>query len=179
MKEKVILYIAASQDGYIADTNGECDFLPWIPEDDYDFGYKQMYDSVDAIIMGRITYEWIISHSPAGQWPYADKRCYIYSRTPCQGKDMIEFVNEEPEELLHRICSAGAGRVWLMGGGEIIRMFLQKGLIDVVDIFYAPVLIGGGTPICPGGFPLTDLVLGKTVTRDRLVEILYRNKESG
>ena len=178
MKEKVILYIAASQDGYIADANGECDFLPWIPEDDYDFGYKHMYDSVDAIIMGRTTYEWIISHSPAGQWPYGDKCCYVYSRTPQQGTDMIEFVNEEPEKLLHRVRSNGARRVWLMGGGEIIRMFLQKDLIDVFDIFYAPVLIGDGTPMFPAGFPLTDLILEKTETRGGLVEILYRKKES-
>lgn len=176
MKSEVILYIAASLDGYIADKNGECDYLPWIPEDDYDFGYRQMYDSVGAIIMGNTTYEWIVAHSPAGQWPYADKMCYVYTHHTRQAPDGIEFVNEEPETLLKKLRTTGIGSVWLMGGGNVIRMFLMKGLIDMFDIFYAPVMIGDGVQMFPAGFSQTDLVLEKVETRGGLVELMYRRR---
>ena len=176
-KNEVILYIAASQDGYIADKNGECDYLPAIAEDGYDYGYKQMLDSVDAIIMGRNTYDYIINHLPSGEWPYKAKQCYVYTHKPKQGLEGIEFVNEEPEILLQRIRSGGIGRVWLMGGGEIIRMFLQKDLIDVFDFFYAPVLLGDGVPMFPPSFPMSGLILEKSDTRGGLVELVYRRKK--
>ena len=176
-KNEVILYISASQDGYIADKNGECDYLPAISEDGYDFGYRQMLDSVDSIIMGRTTYEYIIAHVPSGQWPYDGKKCYVYTRNLRPSMGDIEFVNEQPEALLQRIRSGNASRIWLMGGGEIIRMFLQQDLIDVFDIFYAPILLGDGTPMFPAGFSQTDLTLERTDTRGGLVEVVYRRKK--
>jgi dihydrofolate reductase len=176
-KSEVILYISASQDGYIADKNGECDYLPAISEEGYDYGYRQMIESVDSIIMGRTTYDYIIAHSPSGQWPYSDKKCYVYTCKPRPSIEGIEFVNEQPEALLQRIRSGNSKRIWLMVGGEIIRMFLNRGLIDVFDLFYVPILLGDGVPMFPAGFSQTDLVLEKTDTRGGLVELLYRRKQ--
>lgn len=176
MKKEVILYIAASQDGYIADKEGKLDFLPEIPDDGYDYGYKEMYDSVDVIIMGRTTYDYITDWSPAGEWPYADKVCYVYTHQSRLSEDNIRFTNDEPEVLLQKIYSEGFNRVWIMGGGEIIRLFLQKDLIDIFDLFYVPVLLGDGIPLFPPRFPLTSLVLEKIDTRGGMVETIYRRK---
>lgn len=177
MKPEVILYIAASQDGYIADRDGKLDFLPDIPEEGYDFGYKAMYESVDAIIMGRATYDYIAGYSKDNGWPYAGKKSYVYAHESHPAADHVEFVNEDPDVLLRRIQAGGAKRVWLMGGGQIIRMFLEKDLIDVFDLFYVPVLLGGGVPLFPPGFPQTSLKLVRTDTRGGMVELLYRREK--
>lgn len=176
MRNEVILYIAASQDGYIADKDGKLDFLPDIPSDGYDFGYKEMYASVDAIIMGRTTYDYIVNHISNEQWPYTGKKCYVYSHKPNEAYEDTEFVNEQPEVLLQRIYSSGAKRIWLMGGGQIIRMFLQKDLVDVFDLFYVPVLLGDGIPLFPVEFSQVNLVLEKSETRGGLVELLYHRE---
>jgi len=175
MKE-VILYISASLDGYIADSCGRLDFLPEIPETGYDYGYKKMYESIDVIIMGRTTYDYISAYSQHTGWPYVDKKCYIYTHHTMPVANGIECTDTPPKDLLEHIWNSGAKRVWLMGGGEIIRLFMQHSLIDVFDIFYVPVLLGGGMPLFPQGFPQTELQLEKTDSRGELLEVIYRKK---
>lgn len=117
--------------------------------------------------------------APDGEWPYADKLCYVYSREPRTAMPGIEFVDERPELLLQRISAVSVGRVWLMGGGEIIRLFLQNGLVDIFDLFYVPVLLGGGVSLFPAGFPMTELVLEKSVSCGGMVEMIYTRKGRG
>ena len=66
-----------------------------------------------------------------------------------------------------------------MGGGEIIRLFLQDGLVDIFDLFYVPVLLGGGVSLFPAGFPMTELVLEKSVSCGGTVEMIYTRKGRG
>ena len=74
---KIVLYIATSQDGYIADENGSVDWLPQTLSETagQDYGYQEFYDSVDAITIGRKTYEYILGF---GDWPYPGKLSVFY-----------------------------------------------------------------------------------------------------
>lgn len=172
----MILYIASSLDGYIADKNGSLNFLPEIPESGFDFGYKELYESIDTIIMGRSTYDYIVRSSDRKKWPYTDKKCYVYSRTEQASPKGIVFTDTSPEALLEQLWESGTQRVWLMGGGEIIREFLKKDLIDIFDIYYFPVMLGSGIPMFPSEFPRTELVLEKCIRTGDVFEVVYRRQ---
>lgn len=85
-KRKVRVYIAASLDGYIAHSDGDIDWLDSVARPDEDYGYAAFIETIDTVIMGRKTYEKVLSFG--GEFPHADRDCYVLSRTerPSEGK---------------------------------------------------------------------------------------------
>ncbi len=165
----VILFIAASLDGYIA---GPDDDLSWLFTD-ADYGFSRFFGGVDTLIMGRGTYEVIRTF---GEWPYPGKRTIVVSRSS-------ELKIETPEtelysgdlpELIEKLSADDCKRVWLVGGGELIRSFLEQGLLDEISVSMHPILLGKGVPLFPGGFRRTLLLLKDTTVFDGgLVQLNY------
>ena len=79
MKRKVIIYISMSLDGYIADKNGSVDWLAEQSSTQYDYGYSAFLKTIDTILMGKKTYDQIITELSAHTWPYAGKKCYFFT----------------------------------------------------------------------------------------------------
>ncbi len=143
------VFIATSLDGFIARRNGELDWLPGsdgTPGDE-DYGYKSFVDSIDALVLGRKTYE-LASSFP--EWPYTGKRVVVlshrYPRTLHAISENAEGTALAPRELLSELESRGVRHVYV-DGGTTIQSFLREGLIDELTITRIPILIGDGIPL--------------------------------
>ncbi len=142
---RVLLYITASLDGFIADTEGGIDWLQGAEGEDY--GYAEFYAGIGAVLMGSKTYEQVISFDI--DFPYADKPCYVFtsrSELP-RVADSVEFVAEAPAEFVRRLREAEGKPVWACGGGQLVTALWTAGLIDEVDLFVQPVVLGDGIPL--------------------------------
>ena len=149
MPIKCSVFIAASLDGFIAKADGDIAWLvdqtPPTPEDDY--GYKAFFDSVDALVMGRITYEAVLAFP---EWPYADKKVFVLSHgqppIPPTLADRVEILSVPPQVLLDQLEKAGYCHLYV-DGGQTIQGFLQAGLINEITLTIIPILLGGGIPL--------------------------------
>ena len=143
---KTTVYIATSLDGFIARPDGGLDWLPQGGGGGEDYGYKAFMATVDALVMGRGTYDKVLTF---GAWPY-DKPVYVLSSralapTPAPGH-VVEWVQGEPAEVVKKMAALGHRHLYI-DGGQTIQRFLRAGLIDRVIITRIPVLIGTGIPL--------------------------------
>ena len=141
------VFIAISLDGYIARAGGELDWLDEanasVPEGE-DCGYLDFMNSVDVLIMGRKTYEKVLSF---GEWPYGSKPVIVLSSNiieiPDELTQTVSYSSESPKELYDRFSKEGAKRLYIDGGNTIQR-FLAEGLINDITITVIPVILGSG-----------------------------------
>jgi dihydrofolate reductase len=142
---KLKLYIATSIDGKIAGPNHELD---WLPEDEgEDFGYYDFYATIDTTIMGYKTYDICVGF---GDWPYKDKKNFILSRNP--DRNIIkeaELVTQDPITFVKGLKEQQGKDIWLVGGGEIIKLLHDAQLIDEYLFTYIPVILGEGIEMFP------------------------------
>jgi len=155
----VTLYIATSLDGYIARTDGGIDWLNVVDRPETDYGYQAFYETIDALLLGRKTYELALSF---GDWPYPGKPSYVFTRgaEASQRKDVI-FTSEPPRALLRALEARGLRRLWLVGGGELVAAFQRERLIDEYIISVIPVLLGSGIPLFPPPGPEMSLAVAR------------------
>ncbi|MCU7795809.1 MAG: dihydrofolate reductase family protein [Candidatus Thiodiazotropha sp. (ex Myrtea spinifera)] len=147
---KASVYIAMSLDGFIARKDGALDWLDKantaVPKGE-DCGYHAFMDSIDTLIMGRKTYEKVLSF---GQWPYGEKPVIVLSSHsivfPPDLSNRVSHSSESPRDLLERLSKAGVTHVYIDGGNTIQR-FLSVGLIDEITITVIPVILGDGIPL--------------------------------
>ena len=148
------VYIAISLDGFIARTNGDLDWLPGSgdgAEDSEasggDLGYGDFLASVDVLVMGRHSFEKVLSFGP---WPYEDKRVVVHSRKPVDIppdiSTTVEWKSSAPHALVAQLVKDGAQHLYV-DGGKTIQGFLRAGLIQHLIITTIPVLIGDGIPL--------------------------------
>ena len=144
------VYIATSLDGFIAREDGDIDWLnaanEVVPEGE-DCGFFAFLDSVDCLVMGRNTYEKVLSF---GQWPYGEKPVIVLSRNEVKIPDSlpksVSWSSESPKALSDRLLREGVKRVYVDGGNTIQR-FLAEELVKDITITVIPVFIGSGIPL--------------------------------
>jgi dihydrofolate reductase len=166
---KLKLYIACSLDGKIARKNGAIDWLPDPSQEDY--GYKEFYDSLDSTVMGYKTYEVCRSF---GEWVYPDKKTYVFSRDP--SKDVVaqaQLILEEPVSFIKKLKERQGRDIWLVGGGEIIRLLHDAALIDEYIIAFIPVVLGEGLELFPGVTRQVNLSVTKHMVYSNGVGLFY------
>lgn len=140
---KLVLFISASLDGYIARPDGGVDWL----FTDHDYGYDAFYASVDAILMGRRTYDQVLS---AGDYPYAGKHAYVFSTRPLSWvNEHVEAVSEDAASFITQLKHAEGGPIWLVGGAALIKTCLERDLIDEFIVSFHPLILGGGIRLFP------------------------------
>ena len=145
MKQNLV-FIAQSLDGYIADRNGDLGWLEMIPNpDQLDLGFVSLMNRVDALIMGRNTFDTVCSFDI--EWPYT-KPVFVMSNSlseiPEKYKGKVEMVRGSLSEILDLIHAKGHESLYI-DGGKIIQSFLEEDLIDELIVSTLPVLLGGGT----------------------------------
>ena len=150
MKPKVTVYIATSLDGYIARKDGNLDWLDTATEnapESEDFGYKSLMQTVDTLVLGRMTYEKVLSF---GEWPYGDLPVIVLSSKPIAFPDhfpkTIRHSSEHPRELCERLSQEGVQHIYI-DGGKTIQHFLNAGLVDEITLSIMPVILGEGIPL--------------------------------
>jgi len=139
------VFIATSLDGFIAREDGAIDWLEeWSGGSGEDYGYRAFMESVDCLVMGRKTYEQVLTFSG---WPYGEKPVVVLSHRslaiPDHLADTVEAMSGSPETVAQTLSKRGADHVYI-DGGETIRGFLNAGLIHRLIITTIPVLIGAG-----------------------------------
>lgn len=167
------VFVGASVDGFIARSNGDLDWLP--PGGGEPHGYDEFIASVDAIVIGRKTFETVLAFDT---WPYGDKRVVILSSRPLDLSAAVGGVVEQmagpPADIVARLAASGARHLYV-DGGITIQGFLRAGLIQRLIITRVPVLIGEGIPLF-GTLP-HDIRLRHVTTRhfpSGLVQSEYR-----
>jgi dihydrofolate reductase len=169
----IILYIACSFDGYIARGDGNVEWLSRVESESEDYGYQKFYDSIDALVMGRKTYQQILSFA---KWPYPDKPCYVISRNPVnQTPREVTVSSQDPATLIHSFSEAGWKQVWLVGGADTLKSFLNEEMVHEIIVSYIPLLLGDGIPLFQPGIPERKLTLLSTETfPNGLLQVHYR-----
>jgi dihydrofolate reductase len=146
---KITLYIASSLDSFIADENGRIDWL----FSDADYGYAKFYNSIDTILVGRKTYEQSLTFE---EYPYKGKKVYVFTRNAKEQKKKkkkttsdVEYVDKDIPEFVRRLIQQPFSNrdVWLLGGGEILSLFLNAELVDEIILSIHPIILGKGIPL--------------------------------
>lgn len=140
---KLSVYIATSLDGYIASTDDDLAWLENAVGEGEDYGYDAFMSDIDALAMGRGTYDYIAHIDPL---PFGERQLYVFTHRPPEPRDGVTFWAKTPEEALTHWEAEGVQHVYV-DGGRLISDFLDVGLIDELTIATAPVLLGAGRPL--------------------------------
>lgn len=173
MNRKVILYIATSVDGYIAKSNDDLGFLSIVEQEGQDYGYTDFLKTVDAVIVGRKTYDKVISMG--FDFPHADKDAYVITRTPRPNIGTVKFYTDDLKSLIEKLKSQNGKNIFCDGGAEIVNELLKADLIDEFIISVIPILVGNGTRLFKDGRPEHQLELVSAKSFDKgLTQLHYK-----
>jgi dihydrofolate reductase len=137
----IVLFIASSLDGFIAKSDGG---VEWLFTDD-NYGYEEFFASVDTVIMGRKTYAQILGF---GAYPYGGTQGFVLTRKPVfENDENVTFMSENIPDLIDSLRQSPGKNIWLVGGAEIIQLFVQHNWIDRIILAIHPVILGGGIPL--------------------------------
>jgi dihydrofolate reductase len=181
---KVQYYCAATLDGFIAEADDTLDWLlkyqgSYEGEDVEPIkgSYDGFYQDVGALIMGSVTYEFVLAH--LDEWPYAGKPAWVLSTRELplpKGDDVdVRVVDATVPELYDEmIAAAGERNLWVVGGGNVASQFADEGLLDELHVTVVPVVIGEGKPLFDRRLPGGPIQLTGTRTFDSgMVELRY------
>ncbi|MDE3195435.1 MAG: dihydrofolate reductase [Acidobacteriota bacterium] len=133
--------VAMSLDGYIAGRDGEAGWIPHDPS----FDFNALFSQFDTVLIGRNTFESMVR---AGQTVMPGMNTYVFSTTLRQENHPgVTLVSGDPTPLVRKLRAERGKDIWLFGGGQLFRSFLEAGLVDTVEIALVPVLLGGGIPV--------------------------------
>lgn len=183
MPSKVILYIAMSLDGYIADLEGNIDFLNIAEFEGEDYGYNDFTKSINTLIWGRKTYDKVMSFGIG--FPYPNKRVIVLSKTLTGKNENVEFYGGDLRTLINSIKETNnsedkkeqnidAKHIYCDGGGEIVAELLKNNLIDKLIISIIPHLLGSGIRLFKNNLPSHKLqFLHSNTYRNGVVQLHY------
>lgn len=169
---KVILYIAISLDGYIAKPGDDLSFLSVVQKDNEDYGYGKFIRNVDTVILGRRTYDWVMSQIT--EFPYTGKDTYVITRTPRTALCRIKFYSGKLKDLISALVNKAGKNIFIDGGAQIVNSLLKDNLIDEFYISVIPVLLGEGIRLFENGRPEKKLkLIGAKQFEKGLVQLHY------
>lgn len=169
---KIILYIAMSLDGFIAKSDGDISFLSQVEKDGEDYGYSSFTETVDTVILGRKTYEKVLSMG--FDLPYGERNIYVLTRNPHPATEKITFYSGSLSELIASLKSQTGKHIYCDGGAEIVNLFLQENLLEELIISVIPVLLGDGIRLFGKSFPKQKLQLVNCSSFEKgLVQLHY------
>ena len=170
MRPLISVYIAASLDGYIARSDGSLDWLDAAARPDEDYGYETFLSSVDALAMGRGTYDHIAHIDPL---PFGEKPAFVFTHREPEAREGVTFWALDVQAAIARWTELGYARVYV-DGGVLIDAFLREELVDELTVTIAPVLLGEGIPLFHAGIDQTALELvGSDAFPSGMVQLRY------
>jgi dihydrofolate reductase len=170
---KVFLYISMSLDGYIATKDNSLEFLSMVEQEGEDYGYNDFVKSVDAVIIGRKTYEKVISMGY--EYPHTDKDVYILTRTTKPSIGNFKFYTNDLSQLVKVLKSQPGKNIYCDGGAEIANELIKNNLVDEFIISVIPILLGDGIKLFKDGRPELKLELVSTKQFDKgLTQLHYK-----
>ena len=161
---EIKLFIATSLDGFIAQPNDDLSFLKLVEKDGEDYGYVAFTSTIDTIIIGRKTYDYVVKEIGASHYDNGERDVYVVTRTERPDSGRIKFYSGSLVELIAKLNSKKGKDIYCDGGAEVINELLKNDLIDEFIISVIPVLLGNGTRLFKDGRPeqLLEFVKAKT-----------------
>jgi dihydrofolate reductase len=149
---KVVLGLGISLDGYIARKNGAVDWLSM----DWDYDWTAFFKTIDVVLMGRKSWKVALgmntkkkSKSKASN-PYAGMETYVFSNTlKDSGIEGVDIISGNIKEFIENLKLKDGKNIWLSGGGEMAKSFLDEDLVDEIYLGVTPILLGSGLPLFP------------------------------
>ena len=166
-------FVGVSLDGFLARSDGSVDWLK--PYEGEEHGFHAFFDSVDTVVFGRRTYEFVLQMLGEGlAWPYPGKRCVVMTHRPIEPRNQERAFAGEPKALLDELEAEGAKHVYV-DGGVVIRSFLSAGLLDQLTVSVVPCLLGAGFPLFGGVKRESGLALEHATSfKNGLAQMRYR-----
>lgn len=145
-----------SLDGYIAKPNDDLGFLSIVEKEGEDYGYADFVSTIDTVIMGRKTYDWVTKQV---DFPHADKNAFIITRTARPGIGKTVFYTGGLSDLVKKLKAEEGENIFCDGGAEVVNDLLKDNLIDEFIISVIPILVGNGIKLFKDGRPEQRLKL--------------------
>lgn len=174
---KIVLFIAMSLDGYIADTDGGVGWLSGqTPDADDMVSYDKFIKDIDIVIMGAKTYHQIATELSPDDWIYHGLTSYIITHHPTQSTDEIKFTDEDPSQLVNRLKAEKGKDIWICGGAAIVGQLIKDDLIDKYYISVIPTILGGGIRLFDAAEKEMKLKLIETQSYNGITDLVYERR---
>lgn len=174
---KLSLFIAMSLDGYIAKPNDDLGFLKLVEKEGEDYGYSEFTATVDTLIMGRKTYDYVLREIGASHYDDGQKDVYVITHDPRPKVGRTTFYSGDLIDLVKKLKSGSGKGIYCDGGATVIHELLRHDLIDEFIISVIPVLLGDGIRLFKDGRPEQMLQLMSAKTYDTgLTQLRYERK---
>lgn len=145
---RIVGYIAASLDGYIAEPEETLDWLTGRTDLHLgEFDYTLFVKRIRTVVMGRATYDWLARQDMA--WPYAAQRCIVVTSRPLPDPIAAVQIRSDIDALVAELRALKDGDVWMLGGGRLQMAFIERGALDELEVYVISQLLGGGVPLFP------------------------------
>jgi dihydrofolate reductase len=166
-----------SLDGFLATKEDDLSWLSVVEKEGLDYGYSAMQDRVDTYIVGRATYDVVLGLT-GGEFPQAKMYdCYVITREDRAAENGVTFYNGNLEELIQKLKSEEGKDIYCDGGGQIVKLLMEKDLIDEYIISVIPIILGDGKRLFIGETPAINLDLISSESFETgLVQLHYRRK---
>ena len=174
MRPRVTVFLGVSMDGYIASDNHSLEWMSIVETDPpEDTGYAALMADVDALVIGRNTYDAVIGFTP---YPYSGKRVTELTTRPADSRYGETFHNGSLEPLLETLALEGVGRVYL-DGGNAVRQGRGADVVDDLTISTLPIILGAGIALFERGLPSSRWTLSSSRSFDNgLVQATYQRR---
>lgn len=174
---KISIFIAMSLDGYIAKPNDDLSFLNLVEKEGEDYGYAEFTDSIDTLIVGRKTYEYVLNNIGSSHYDNGNRDVYVITGTERPNLGRTVFYTGDLTKLIERLKSENGKDIYCDGGAEVINELLKQDLIDEFVISVIPILLGNGTKLFKDGRPEQTLKLITAKTFETGLTQLHYSKE--
>lgn len=176
---KVILYIAVSLDGYIADDKGAIDWISGQDESvELEDTFTPFFCGVDTVIMGRKTYNQIVTELSPDRWPYEGVTTYVLTHhDQTDDTEYIRFKNMDVCQLVEELRQESGKDIWICGGAKVAERLIEKNMITTYHLAIIPVILGGGVRLFGSSTQKIDLTLVETKKYNGIVEVIYNQKQ--
>ncbi|RAX56708.1 riboflavin biosynthesis protein RibD [Helicobacter monodelphidis] len=171
---KVILFIAMSLDGYIADNKGNVDWLE-CGKEDVD-RYTHFIQNIDTILLGFNTYRQIITELSPDKWVYPQQKSYVFTHQNISSTQQVTFTQESPAQLLTQLKQQDGKDIWVCGGANLIQQLIESNLIDEYQISIIPIILGGGVKLFAKNCQQIPLSLINAQKNGHTLECTYQKK---
>ena len=164
----IILQLALTLDGYIARKDGSVDFLDDMGSTDFTESFNTFVKNIDTLIMGRGTYDKMLEY---GDIPFKDKKIFVLTSKKLTSKQKnITFTSDPIESVVKKANN----NIWLFGGSKVIQSFVNLDLIDEMQLYIVPKVIGEGIPLFLENNGLSTLKLVKHENYNNDVLLVYK-----
>ncbi len=154
---KLVLYISMSLDGFLATKDDDLSWLSVVEKEGEDYGYTDFNATVDTYIVGRKTYETVLQLTNGSFPPAQQHRCYVITRQERESENGVTFYHGDIEKLIMKLKRETGKHIYCDGGGQIVKLLMEKDLIDEYRIAIIPIILGDGKRLFIGETPMSHL----------------------